>query len=320
MIFLEPTNYNGVCSSHYSKLESRLRKKINSNNPLLPWSIKQFLLDNLKEIITGLPDKLKTINDGFYASLGAKRKKSKHIKAINGKFAKIIDYELFSEKRVRNYDAYDLAEELDIQTCTYCNRQRTITVLKSKSVKDHITRPQFDHFFPQSKYPLLALSFYNLIPSCSLCNTTLKGEKELKLDDHIHPYIDNCYNYFSFSFVPKNTISIKGTRNNHKITLNTDDANNPNLAKKIKNTFDIFKVTEIYNGHSEEISDLLRLKDVMSDKYLEMLANNTYKNLSISEDELYRLAFGTYRDEANFSKRPFSKLKKDILKELGMIK
>jgi hypothetical protein len=55
----------------------------------------------------------------------------------------------------------------------------------------------------------------------------------------------------------------------------------------------------------------------MGDRYLQEL-KTTYK-LKITDDELYRLAFGTYRQEADFHKRPFSKLKKDILKELGMI-
>ena len=89
------------------------------------------------------------------------------------------------------------------------------------------------------------------------------------------------------------------------------------MSKKIESTFDIFKIKEIYNGHMAEVSELLRIRDLMSDKYLEIL-RKTY-DLKISDDELYRLAFGTYRKESEFHKRPFSKLKKDILKELGII-
>ena len=39
-------------------------------------------------------------------------------------------------------------------------------------------RPQFDHWFPKKKYPLLAISFYNLIPCCTYCNSSVKGDIE----------------------------------------------------------------------------------------------------------------------------------------------
>jgi hypothetical protein len=35
--------------------------------------------------------------------------------------------------------------------------------------------------------------------------------------------------------------------------------------------------------------------------------------------DVYRLAFGVQLDEAKFDRRPLSKMKKDILKELGII-
>lgn len=60
--------------------------------------------------------------------------------------------------------AYGLLEKLDVKVCPYCNRQYTFTVPKVK------VSPQFDHYFPISKYPYLQLSLFNLIPSCSTCN------------------------------------------------------------------------------------------------------------------------------------------------------
>ena len=40
----------------------------------------------------------------------------------------------------------------------------------------------------------------------------------------------------------------------------------------------------------------------------------------LSFKEVYRLAFGVEYDETKFYKRPLSKFKKDILKELNLIK
>jgi len=49
-------------------------------------------------------------------------------------------------------------------------------------------RPPLDHFYPRSRYPFLGTSFYNLIPSCHQCNSSVKGAKN-PLDENLtHPY------------------------------------------------------------------------------------------------------------------------------------
>lgn len=44
------------------------------------------------------------------------------------------------------------------------------------------------------------------------------------------------------------------------------------------------------------------------------------EGVNLSREEVYRLAFGVHYDEAMFDRRPLSKLMKDILTELGIIK
>ena len=46
-------------------------------------------------------------------------------------------------------------QSIGTDTCSYCNRNYTYSLQKAKSIK-----PEIDHFFPKSKYPFLALSFY----------------------------------------------------------------------------------------------------------------------------------------------------------------
>ena len=60
--------------------------------------------------------------------------------------------------------AYWLMEQLNVRTCPYCNRNYT-TFTTTKSI-----RPDFDHYYPQSKFPYLSLSIFNLIPACTYCN------------------------------------------------------------------------------------------------------------------------------------------------------
>ena len=46
---------------------------------------------------------------------------------------------------------------------------------------------QFDHFYNKSKYPLLAISFYNLVPVCGTCNHT-KGKNDVDYSPHDKKY------------------------------------------------------------------------------------------------------------------------------------
>ncbi|MDQ7066856.1 MAG: hypothetical protein Q9M40_01995 [Sulfurimonas sp.] len=59
------------------------------------------------------------------------------------------------------YNAYKLVKSLNLSVCPYCNRNTIYNITnKNRRTSD------LDHFYPKSKYPFLAVSFYNLIPSC----------------------------------------------------------------------------------------------------------------------------------------------------------
>lgn len=303
------TKIENAKETHYQYIRYIIKKKINGKSfkEAKPFSnitnvhqvtgihstVRNFLNDdtNLEKVLKGNPLILNSLKDIF------KYKKQKD------SLKKIIDYDGWDD--ITFYNPYDLAKNLDIPTCVYCNRMYTKTVQTDSHKK--ITRPTFDHWFPQSKYPLLALSFFNLVPSCNTCNSSVKGSTPFEIDKHFHPYLKSSviekfdfsfsYNYkdltsFNFKVDPKNELS--------------------------KTTLKLFKIEEIYTAHEDEIKDLKRLRDVYSDKYLDIL----YKDIlgkTVDKDEIYRLAFGTHIDDANFDRRPLSKMKKDILKELGII-
>ena len=91
-------------------------------------------------------------------------------------------------------------------------------------------------------------------------------------------------------------------------------------TQKAKKTFDFFKINEIYNAHTDELRDLIKIRETFSDKYLEILSTKILTGTNIGKSELYQLAFGVYLNEGDTVKRPFSKFKKDILTELGIVK
>lgn len=213
---------------------------------------------------------------------------------------------------------------LNIDTCVYCNRNYTLDVKNLKSA-----RAQLDHWFPKTEFPLLSLSFYNLIPSCGTCNHIkgngdqiikskfLNNETATKIEIQEwwnssaiaklnHPYFHENKFRFSFNYVNFNNF-------NSKIKVK--------VGSKTDNTLKFNNINEIYNTHSQkELKDLLDLRYKYSQNYLDILINNTFKELSISKEETYRMIFGIEIKEEDSHIRPFSKFKKDIIEELLRIK
>lgn len=287
--------------AHYVGLIDELYKRIdkinNSNSEIL---FDFFINSELETILIGSPLQIIELSNKIN---GLSKEKS-----FVDDLKYVFKYEdWFDQKKEKLYDAYDLANNLDIPVCVYCNRMYTKTVFAEDGKK--ITRPTFDHYFSKTDHPLLALSFYNLIPSCTVCNSSVKGKRELNLIDHYHPYIDigkDINKQIVFSYYNKKLKSFGFKMNTLK-------------DSKAEKTVEFFKLKDIYETHEDEIFDLYKLRDVYSDKYLQMLRKNVLKGTKTSDKEIYRLAFGTHIDEAEYDRRPLSKMKKDILIELGII-
>ena len=223
---------------------------------------------------------------------------------------RIFDYENFLIRKKSR--SYNLALQMQRNTCSYCNRLYTNTVVykdpATGRVNDstRVTKPQFDHWFAHSRYPLLGLSYYNLIPSCSVCNSSVKGDDIFSLATHVHPYIYEPDQHFKFCFYYRDT-----DQPNVKVIPTGDK-----MTRHLK----AFKIKEVYDAHSNlELKDLLDLKYKYSENYLNTLFEESFKALKVSRRETYRMIFGAHYDEADFHKRAFSKFKKDILNELGII-
>ncbi|ATA90344.1 hypothetical protein CGC58_11735 [Capnocytophaga stomatis] len=242
--------------------------------------------ENLKKVLIGLPTELDKIKTKF---------------SKKGKIKQLFHYDNWI--KYDKYNAYHLAEKLDIPTCPYCGRMYTKTVISEKGKK--IVRPDFDHWFPKSKYPLLALSFYNLIPSCNICNSRLKGAYDFELDTHFHPYhkVDDLKFTFSYDLDAYEKPRVK-------IVTENDFS---------KDSVKAFELEEIYKTHQDEVEDLLKIRQAYSENYIEIL-NKTLEGANLTREEVYRLAFGAHLAEDKFDRRPLSKIKKDILTELGIVK
>jgi hypothetical protein len=295
-----------ISDEYYDLVKNYLLKKI-TNVVGASW-LKEFLLSNIYKVITGQPQELHIIN-AEYKRLCTRNKYKQRIS--DEKLEAIFNYEWLANNKKR---AYDFAHKLQINVCPYCNRNYTVTVIE-KNNGERTVRPDFDHFFPKSKYPLLALSFYNLIPSCSICNRSIKGAKQVVYGKFIHPYEEAFSSDLKFNYIAKDTNSAMGIKKNLEIK-ELLSATNKGKAGKCNNNFKLFKLKEIYQtSHLDEVADIIRKYHVSGGKYLEIL-HNRFKRLGTIE-ELYKIAFGNYYNEVDFDKRPLAKLTRDIVDQLS---
>lgn len=286
--------------------------------PILP-ALNNFLLanNNLEIIISGNPEELLDMNLSFWNILipnftmnnwnSYLTANTNDIVDIKKSVEKIFSYkDWFCNKESKYYSAYDLAKNLERNSCTYCNRIYTSTI---NSKGRNIIRTTLDHWFPKTNFPLLALSFYNLIPSCSNCNSLVKGATNFNLNDHIHPYVDvNQNEEFIFNYKFNTSLS--------KYRIYLQDVNS--LNSKARNTLKGMYIDEMYNSHQSELIDLIKIKTNYSKSYIksiEKLFGNT-----LTREEVYRILFGVELESNNFHKLPLSKFKSDILKKLDIIK
>lgn len=257
--------------------------------------------DKVNEFLTANPERLLKLHEELES----------HVNDVEDRrfIKRLFSYDKFIKQNKEM--SYALAHLMDVNTCTYCNRQYTLTVDdvdKNKTVVDHLIRPEFDHWFSQKDYPDLALSYYNLIPACHICNSNLKRDKETKLDKHIHPYIDKRVG-FKFSYVP--------ISDGYAVVIEREDGVDENYFKKVENTLDLFKIPQIYGAHSRlELKELVELAATNHPDYISTLVNEVMAKLGVREEDAYRMLFGIETTEENYLKRPMSKFKNDIIREI----
>ncbi len=312
-------------TEYFDKVKDKVKDNIIQSS--IKEQIKIFLNTNLESIIKSKPEELKNWNDLFFNTYFNKlelryfniysmyfnsNNKTIFQTALSKYFEIRINpiKDIFDYKKILSNSSsksYWLSKKIGTHTCVYCNRlyANTIEVGNGSNDEKRIARPTFDHWFSKSKHPILALSFYNLIPSCSVCNSSIKGALEFDRSTHLHPYEEDKRDVFYFSYDYK-------TFNDSQVIIK----NFEKLNDKVKRTINDFKLVEVYNSHSDkELKDLLELRLKYSKSYIDTLLNKTFKGIT-NEAEVYRMVFGIEITEKDYHKRPFSKFKKDIIDKL----
>ena len=225
---------------------------------------------------------------------------------------KVFDYDKFISKDADF--SYSLSHVKKTNACPYCNRQYTLTIEKKTragEVVDHIAKPHFDHWFAKTTFPLLALSFYNLVPSCSVCNSSIKGSTLMQINNHVHPYCQERGYEPSFKF----RVLFTGDKEFELYTTKSAIA----AEEQMK---DDFFIEDAYKYHEQlEVADLVNLYREHEETYLNKWMKATLRDLlpTKSVSEIIRMVFGAEITAAHLNDRPMSKLKKDLLEQFHII-
>lgn len=246
-------------------------------------------------------------------------------------------------------DTYWLLRALNVRVCPYCNRIYTITLPSKEELANEkefkTTRATLDHFYPKNKYPYLALSLFNLVPSCHICNNN-KGAEDKKI---IYPYDEAFEKNAVFRIIPDLKASREEESNplnfllgesiqfyirfmgNGEVSLIHDlplserlvNIKDDSYRERIEKSVEIFRLEQQYEEHKEEVRDILRNRYYFNEQYIQNavcpLLHQKMRNISIDQlkDIAMDMLFFTHLDQEEWGKRPLSKLTSDILDQIS---
>lgn len=251
------------------------------------------------------------VNEGHYKELvlADKRKMEEIIRSVG-----VLNDDLGNQKKfstsVFNYKSFsnskgslEFLQKLDVNVCPYCNRQYTFTLRRGGS------RPQFDHYFPKNQYPYLAVSLYNLIPSCGLCNQC-KSTLDTFHTSILYPYDDEFGDEVLFHTEPVNNDISYWTGSNSDFNL----VINNKAGTKADNAIRHFHLEELYKLHKDYVRDIIRNASLYSEDRVDELLKN-FPELFRDRNDVIGGLFMNYYEHEEWGKRPLAKLTHDIFNE-----
>lgn len=299
------------------KMQSYERKLFNTLKKLLKKIIVSPPYD-LEKLDLEIAPLYKTyIGKKTYGLKGDHKKSA--LKRANNKIFSVFDYSFFITKNDGKF-AYSFTSNLNITVCVYCNRQYTSTLW----TEDGKCRPTLDHFFGKANFPYFALSFYNLIPSCYTCNSSLKNQEKFTLGNNLHPFIESMLDVLDFSIDISSVDFIEGAIENFNITLTpSKSCTDSRLINKAKANAKVFKIEELYVGHKDYASEIIKNMYYYDRSKVDELFNfktSTGNKLFETREEVVEFALGNYIRKEKLGTRTLSKFTRDIASSLGIQK
>ena len=136
-----------------------------------------------------------------------------------------------------------------------------------------------------------------------------------QLGQYVHPY-EQQEDDPQFRFIPTIIGTDKGLWG---VLIERDNVDHP----EVDNTIRALELERIYNMHGPlEVKDIMDFARAYRNSYLRQIHDQMCRNLcaeGFSQEDVYRMLFGTESIPSKFLDRPLSKLKHDFLQYLGII-
>ena len=196
-------------------------------------------------------------------------------------------------------------ENVEVHTCYYCNIDFINTFKNQGETKNAFT---LDHVLEKADYPFFALSLYNLVPSCYVCNSKVKDSKI--------PFDNFSPTNKNFDFDEK--VKFKSFITNENLQIENEQDFNMKLIENYSNKYDKYieslNLNSRYDYHKYKVLEMINKRRDYPDSRIKELSVLTQK----TEEDVKQDLFGTYLHN-DLHKKPFSKLIKDISDELGLL-
>ncbi|WP_118416819.1 HNH endonuclease [Segatella copri] len=256
---------------------------------LEPIEWKQYI-DKYNEVLKREPDMLTT--EVAYT----KTKK----KVLKGKlYERIIICLQYAKARVI---LGEIHQQMGLKTCVYCNTIPTMS-------KNGEVFYQMDHYLPQSLYPFLGTCFYNLQPSCDVCNDHKKTQD---CDFGLYVNSEQHKELSPFRFVPK-IESLDGPYPRcEEILFRGKGAN---VTKESKAHEEMFHINNLYAGYKDEVSALYADSYKMNPTMIAVNAE-CWGIPATKKDVLAYMSGHLSLEEKDIHKKTLTKLKQDTIKQL----
>lgn len=201
-----------------------------------------------------------------------------------------------------------LTSALGLTVCPYCNRH----FINNRGDK---LGSQMDHFYNKDNYPIFAVSLYNFVPSCGVCNRN-KGNKEFRINPFIHEEGQEHDVQFNYHL---------RTLTDMEIILKSS----PQRQAEI----DRLGLVEAYQLHLIDVANMLDREERYSEAYREELrelfshglasgtgiSTEPFKQI-LTDDEIDRMIYGDSIFEEEINNIPLGKFRQDIYQELKKLR
>jgi hypothetical protein len=280
--------FDAVVSDYFSTIVADFKELVSASPETL---------FNIRELFDGLTnDEKSDINDRL------------NLKGLYDRFIKKEDAFLQSdEKSIYNSDY--LISKVNFGTCPYCNEMNLHSFF---SLKHNGERRNFDwdHIIHKDDYPFLAISFYNLVPSCKVCNF-LKKNETIDLSPYEKFEVDELYKFYVSG---QSTDFLKEIDSIELFLI----VSQSEQGKKIGDIIDITCMDKRYAAQKVFISNLLNKKRIYQSPLWESISNLITQEISLEQSDIDMLLFTQYSSSLDYFKSPYSKLTSDILKGIRL--